>query len=265
MEQVNALLRDLGLTNTERTVYVEGLLHASIDVHTLVTRTRIKRPTVYHALETLAQKGLVSKHGTARKLMFVMTPPDRLRRVVDESIERLEQRKKRIEELVPLLRERMPSTEANAINVMQFDGIDGVKTVVEEALYCKSRTWDILAPKKNFFSEFDKTYSRYFLTTRRARGITARSLWERGANEEDGKLSLEDVRARNPRYLPKALHGQFESVIILFDQKVAIISSLRSTSAILIDSAEVHRLMQTMFNGLWEISTPYAAIRDTAS
>ncbi len=265
MEHMNALLRELGLTDTERAVYVEGLGHASVDVYTLVTRTRIKRPTVYHALETLAQKGLVSKHGTARKLAFVMTPPDRLRRTVDESIERLEQRKKRIDELLPLLRERMPAMEATTMNVMQFEGIDGVKTVVEEALYCKSRTWDILAPKKNFFSEFDKTYSTYFLNTRRARGITARSLWERGANEEDGRLSHEEVIARNPRYLPKALHGRFESVVILFDQKVAIISSLRSTSAILIDSAEIHRLMQTMFDGLWEVSTPYAAIDDAST
>lgn len=259
MEQAHTLLRELGLSKTEQAVYLEGLAHTSIDVHTLVSRTRIKRPTIYHALETLIQKGLVAKHGTSRRCVFIMTSPERLRRVVDESIEELEQRRARIDTLLPLLRDRLPMASEVFLNVSQFEGIDGIKTVVEEALYCKSRSWDILAPRKNFFSEFDKTYSQYYLATRHARGIKARSLWEYGLPEENRPLSHEEIEWRNPRYLPKALQGGFASVIILFDAKVAIISSLRAMSAVLIDSKEVHDLMKTMFDGLWEVSTPYAS------
>jgi sugar-specific transcriptional regulator TrmB len=265
MDKVQHLLNELGLTATESAIYVAGISRSSIDVQTLVTQTRLKRPTIYHALETLMQKGLVSKHGTVRKLVFTMVAPDRLRRVVDEDIEQLEQRKKRIDELLPMLRAHLPAATPDAVHVTQYEGIAGIKTVVEEALYCQSRSWDILAPKKNFFSEFDKEYGKYYLHTRRARNITARSLWERGTGEKEHALTPAEIAERNPRYLPEHMHGRFQSVIILFDQKVAIISSLQTTSAILIDSPEIHRLMQAMYDGLWEVSKPYQARKTTTA
>lgn len=151
----------------------------------------------------------------------------------------------------------MTTNTKETIRVTQYEGIAGMKTVVEEALYCKSRTWDILAPKKNFFSDFDKGYSRYYLETRQARKIVTRSLWERGTAESQRRLSPAEIAERNPRYLPEHMYGRFQSVLILFDQKVAIISSLQTTSAIVIDLPEVHRLMAAMYDGLWEISKPY--------
>lgn len=257
MDHLNSLLSDIGLTGTEIAVYLTGLAHPSIDVRELVKQTRIKRPTLYHALETLMQKGLASKHGTARKLAFRMTPPNRFEHLIDERIAHLTHRKQRLIELIPLLKQRMPSMTPNEIRTAQYDGIEGIKTVVEEALYCRSRHWDIIAPRKNFFSEFDKAYSCFYLQTRKQRGITARSLWERGTGEQERVLTQEEIRERHPRYLPTNMHGKFESVAILFDDKVAIISSLTSLSAILIDSKEIHRLMSAIFEGLWSISEPY--------
>ena len=263
MNKAKELLAELGLTPTESAIYLAGLSRPSIDVQTLVTQTNIKRPTIYHALETLMQKGLVSKHGTTQKLAFSMVAPDRLRRVTEEEMEHLEQRKQRIDELIPTLRTLIPTTETEAVRVTQYEGIAGIKSVVEEALYCKSRNWDILAPKINFFSEFDKDYSHYYLETRRVRKITTRSLWEQGTGEGERPLTQTDIAERNPRYLPKHMHGRFESVIILFDQKVAIISSLKATSAILIESREIHRLMAAVYDGLWEISEPYRNVVST--
>jgi len=258
MDHFHSLLNDIGLTSTETVIYLAGLSRASVDVQELVKQTQIKRPTVYHALETLIQKGLASKHGTARKLMFSMTPPDRIGRIIDEDIEKLELRKRHLDELVPLLKQRLPLAESNEVRVAQYEGIEGIKAVVEEALYCRSRKWDILAPRKNFFSEFDKAYSRYYLDTRNHRKIVARSLWERGTAEQDRPLTPSEVHERNPRYLPEVMHDRFEPVLILFDQKVAIISSVRAMSAILIDSTEIYRLMSAVFEGLWSMSEPYA-------
>ncbi|HEU0051284.1 MAG TPA: helix-turn-helix domain-containing protein [Patescibacteria group bacterium] len=262
MNQETDLLTSLGLTATESAIYLAGLSRPSIDVQTLATQTRLKRPTIYHALETLIQKGLASKHGTARSLVFMMTSPERLRRVIDEDIDRLEERKQQIDHLLPILQAYLPNGDVNAIKVMQYDGISGIKTVVEEALYCRTRSWDILAPRKNFFSEFDKNYSKYYLETRRVRQIKTRSLWEYGTGEGERPLSDAEIAERNPRYLPKQMQGRFESVVILFDEKVAIISSLRAMSAILIDSPEIHRLMAAMFEGLWNVSMPYQTMKN---
>lgn len=257
MQDIQSILSELGLSRTEIDVYLAGLARPSVGVHELVTVTRIKRPTVYHALETLMQKGLVSKHGTVRRLEFVMTKPRQFEHLVDREIGKLQERKQKIVSVLPMLEARLSPESAKSVRVSQFDGIDGVKTVVEEALYCKSRHWDILAPRKNFFSDFDPAYRRYFLQTREQRGIVARSLWERGTAEHDRLLTADEVAHRNPRYLPESLHGKFESLVILFDDKVAIITSLETHSAILIESEEVRRLLSAMFDGLWFVAEPY--------
>ncbi len=139
--------------------------------------------------------------------------------------------------------------------VSHFEGIKGIKLVVEEALYAKSRKWEIIAPVKNFFSEFDKEYARYFIETRKARGIIARSLWE--YSSERRILSPAEVSERNPRYLPEVMHGKFRSVIILFDDKTAFISSLKELSAVLVQSKEHYETMLAMFEGLWVNSKEY--------
>lgn len=246
-------LQKLGLTDTESSIYIAGLSSPRSTASSLSKVTGIKRPTVYHALETLAVKGLVAKTGTQGRNTFHMTDPERLHRLLDQQIEQLHLEKRSLETLIPLLSQKRALVSDT--QVIQYEGIDGIKMVVEEALYCKSRRWDIIAPPKNFFSEFDKDYASYFVSSRTSRGIRARTLWER-KDHFPKKLTQKVLDERNPRYMPPALYGKFTSVLILFDSNVAIINSLGSKSAILINSKEVHDLISVLFEGVWLSSEP---------
>ncbi len=247
-----ALLSALGLTKTEATIYRAGLTRSPASATELSRKTGIKRPTVYHALETLMAKGLVAKKGSGARLAFSMTPPTSLQSLIDRQIDKLEQQKSSIAALVPLLKKTAaPAT----VDVAHFEGLEGVKMVVEEALYCRSRRWDIVAPKENFFATFDRAYAKYFLQSRTHRGIIARSLWEKGLPRH--VLSDEELRIRNPRWLPDSAKGTFTSLIILFDDKVAIISSSEVLSAILIRSEEIHATFTAIFEMLWTSAKPY--------
>lgn len=257
MDPVDRLLRSVGLSSTESTVYLAGLTQSAVSVRELLKQTGIKRPTLYHALETLMQKGLAAKQGTAYRMKFSMTSPEHLKHLVDERIRVLAKQKEEVNRLLPLFQQRLPNGTGTQMRIAHYEGIEGIKMVVEEALYCRSRQWEIIAPRKNFFSEFDRAYSKYYLETRRRREIRARSLWEEGTAESDRSLTPSEIRMRDPRYLPTSLHGMFESVILLFDDNVAIISSLSAQSAILMQSVEIHRLFEALFEGLWAIATPY--------
>lgn len=265
MDQLTPQLQKLGLTPTEAQLYLAGLSHPSgSSAQALTKETGLKRPTVYHALETLIQKGLVSKKGTEARRVFLMTAPEHLEGLLDSRLAALEAQKQELASLLPLLTSRMGSVSGETIDVKQFEGIDGIKMVVEEALYCRDRKWDILAPRTNFFSEFDKTYATYYLTARKQRGIVSRSLWESPHDplNPTAPISKEVRQERNPRYLPSQLTGTFSSVLILFDDKVAIISSLTSHTAVLIQSKEIHKLLSAMFEGLWMSSTPIGQFLD---
>lgn len=254
MNHAEALLKNLGLTETEAAIYLIGLSYSSIGVSELVKQTHIKRTTVYHALDTLMQKGIAAKKGVGSRLVFSMIAPEHLEKLIDEKMTLLKKQKEHLKEIVPLLAGRNQKMNAEA-RVSHFEGIEGIKMVVEEALYAKTRRWNIISPPRNFFSEFDRAYAQYFLETRKSRGIVARSLWESAENRRI--LTAEELKQRQPRMLPPAMHGRFKSVIIIFDDKIAFISSLGELTAILIQSHEIHDTMEALFEGLWSVAKPY--------
>ncbi len=256
MEQIEALLQSIGLTDTEAHIYLTGLAYPTIEAGELSKLTKIKRTTVYHALGTLLEKGLVAKKRTLKGLGFIMTSPDRLRSFIDNKIDFLKQQQTAIKGMEPLLEKYTKSKEPQTW-VMHYEGIEGIKVVIEYALYAKSRQWDIIAPVDNFFKQFDKSYAQYFLKTRKENNIKARSLWEKDVTGRT--LSRTEAEMRNPRLLPQSMWGKFKSVIILFDNKVAFISSLKDESAVLIQSEEIYRTHAAMFESLWQASLPYPA------
>lgn len=256
MQELHEQLKSLGLSTTEATIYLAGINNPPLGVAELQKITAVKRPTIYHAVYELIKKGLVAKTGTEARLKFSFASPERLDHLVNAQIAELKDKSRTIQDLITA----MAPTAAGARSVVShYEGIEGVKTVVDEALYCKVAKWDILAPKVNFFSQFDAAYAGYFMKTRASRKIVARSLWE--ATVGSRALSAHDLAIRQPRYLPPVMYGKFDSVVILFDQKVAIISSVNELSAVLIDSPEIHKLFKAMFEGLWSVSLEHLSVR----
>jgi len=254
MNELETTLIKFGLTDTEAKIYLTGLNFKNIGVSELTKQTGINRTTIYHALDTLLEKGLVAKMGTGARLVFSMADPENIHNLLLGKIKRLEKQKEELDNLIPLLKKS--DLSANTISVAHYEGIEGIKLAIEDAYYCKSKHWDIIAPIKNFFSDFDKAYSKYFIETRNRRGLTSRSLWE--PTEKHKLLTPQQIKERNPKILPPIMHGKFNSVICLYDDKVLIISSLKEKSAILIKSAELNQTMLAIFEGLWSVSKSIA-------
>ena len=259
MDNIKNILQNIGLSKTESEIYLAGLSYETIGVKELQKITNIKRTTIYASLNSLIQKGLVAKKEIGERMVFEMSRPENFKRLIEKQISDLKDKQKDFEEIIPVLN-KQKNPNAPLVKVSHFEGIEGIKLVVDEALYCKKKEWDIIAPRKNFFSDFDKKYANYFLESRKQRGIIARSLWE--YDPQRRMLSEEEIEQRNPAILPKIMHGKFKDVIIIFDDKVAIISSIKELSAIIIQSQEIHDMFKTMFEGLWLGSKDYRVYKD---
>jgi len=241
-------LTDLGLTQTEQQLYLVGLGITDATVEWLVQHTNVNRTTAYHALGTLEQKGFCRQAKQQGRLVYTMAKPEELDAVFSAKEAQLSRQKMQLRELGSLF----PTAEvssADEVSAEQYKSEAGVKQAIEKALYCKSRQWNIIAPKDNFFSQTDPAYAKYFMDTRRERGITARTLWE--TNEDMSKLSLRDLQERKPRYLPPQFSKRFKSVVILFDNKALFIASTKKHSAILLESEEMVGTLNTLFEALW--------------
>lgn len=254
--EVSEQLSELGLTETESTLYLAGLAAESTSVQELAKATGIKRPTIYHALATLTDKGLVALRKKETKTRFSMSSPDHLLELVRERREKLlSQEQELTDSVIPLLKGIAHNSPSAQTSALHYEGIAGVKAVIDAAIYCKSKKWDIIAPIDNVLRSLGPSYTKHYLASRTYHGITSRTLWERYA--ESQRLSDAAIKERNPRILPASMEGTFKSMLILFDDKIAIISSEKEPSAVLITSAETHALMSSMFEAIWNISEPY--------
>lgn len=255
MNDTEQLLREIGLTSTEATIYLTGLGAESVDVREIGVKTKIKRPTIYHALNTLLEKGLVAERKVGNRVQFSMSSPKQLKAYIQRQKEQLDAQEDRLDSLIPLLEKQVGGNHKDPHTIVEYKGVEGIKMVLDVAFYCRSKHWDIIAPVDNFLKQYDKQYADYYLRARTYNGITSRSLWEDGFGGR--KLTKEEIESRNPRFMPKSMQGKFHSMIILFDDKVAIISPLEKLSATLITSKEIHGMLSAMFNSIWEVSTKY--------
>jgi HTH-type transcriptional regulator, sugar sensing transcriptional regulator len=248
----------LGLGKTEAKLYLAGVDYShAIGVNELQKRTGLKRPTIYHNLNLLVSRGLAAKVSSLNRTLYSFSPPSQLERMVESEVREAKAKTHVLAQVLKQLEASQPT--AGSVSVRHFEGLQGVKTVVDMALFCQQPAWNIIAPVDNFFRQFDERYARYYMITRKRHGIRSKTLWER-PDPEGRLLTKQEIRERQPRFLPEVVHGQFTATTILFDNKVAIITSLKEQSAILIESNELSGLFKALFEALWQVSLPYEAV-----
>jgi sugar-specific transcriptional regulator TrmB len=248
-KDINEFLTSWGLTPTEISLYVTGLQHGPQTTSEFAKRSGVKRTTAQSALSTMQQKGMVSRHAQSGVSRYIATDPQHLEWIFSEQIDNLKKQQFDFINLLPLFEDLTDSVTV-VTEVSQYQGLEGVKTAVDTALFCVSRQWKIIAPERNFFSETDPDYADYFIKVRAQRGIRAQSLWEPDFVRKR-KFYYHDFEFRDPRVLPKPLVGKFKVTIIIFDASVLFISSVNTLSAVLIKSEEIHDTMEVFFDGLW--------------
>lgn len=257
-------LESLGLGKTESELYLAGMAYKhAVGVSELQKRTGLKRPTIYHNLNLLASKGLASKVSSLNRTLYAFSGPEQLERMIESEVREAKAKARTLAQVMKSLEDLRPADSGTSVR--HFEGIQGIKTVVDMALFCQHPEWRIISPVDNFFRQFDARYARYYMITRKRHGIKSKTLWELpGASSRP--LTKQEIRERNPRFLPQSMHGKFAPVTILFDNKVAIITSLKEESAILIESNELSELFEALFEALWTVSTPYEdAIKPSSS
>lgn len=244
----------LGLTETEAAIYVGSLPYGQVGAADIVKLTHIKRTTVYHALDTLCYKGLVSKKGVGGKTVFSMVTPHAMQHKLESEKKDIEARQKDLERLIPELTTFKKSCLA-ATQVEHFQGVAGVKAVYEEALYCKTREWFGITPSNIFISQYGEDFKKYILYKRIERKIKSKVLWEPSRLEKN-RIPEEKDLERVVRIMPKSMRGRFKSKIFLFDNKIALVTPKADAGAVLITSNELYETFKAVYDAVWEISKP---------
>lgn len=118
-------LQEIGLSDKEVAIYLSLLKVTSDTPSSLAQKTKIKRPTVYVILNSLAKKGLVSQSEKEKIIHYVAEPPERLETFLEQQRVTLEEHAKVIKDIIPQLR-GLEKEKGERPIVKYFEGREGL-------------------------------------------------------------------------------------------------------------------------------------------
>ncbi|MEK7635250.1 MAG: helix-turn-helix domain-containing protein [Patescibacteria group bacterium] len=124
-------LQNIGLTDKESVVYLSLIQVDNASVLDLSKKTKLKRPTVYVVLDSLAKKGLVSETTVGKKTHYQAEPPERLETFVDRQKLVLEENSKRLKDIIPEIKSLERSSGERPV-VKYYEGKEGIVSATEE-------------------------------------------------------------------------------------------------------------------------------------
>jgi len=230
-----------GLTPNEAEVYLALLTLGDATADRIASNTKIHRTTVYDVLNILKSKGFVSVFVKDKKQHFEAAEPEKF-------LDFLNEKKHIIQEILP----KMESIKRNTVSKPQvtlFQGIDGIKTVLNEVLKCKSKSVLISANTTTLY-KFIPIYFPQFIKRRIEEGVFAKILTQKIPetikHKKEGKKALRELRFFNK-------DDTIGSSIFVFDDKTAFLSlSENEQIAILIKDKEITKSVKNMFEIAWK-------------
>lgn len=123
-------LQEIGLNEKEAAVYLALLQVDSASVVSLADKTKIKRPTVYVVLETLAKKGLVSEVEIGNKTHFAAEPPEHIETFIQQQKLKFDETAGRLKDILPQL--KAVQREVGERPIVKF--FDGKEAAFQDSL-----------------------------------------------------------------------------------------------------------------------------------
>lgn len=241
-------LLEFGLNQKEVEIYLVIAKIADCRASDIQRETGYVRTSIYYALNQLKAQGLISENIENNIRTFRVTSTSVFRNKIEESITVEQARLNEVSEFEKYLRS-ITESKIDGSYVSRYEGTHAIKQAIEEALRCNSKLWYVLAAKENFLTHMPKKYQQYYLSERERRCITSKTLWE--SVEAVAPISLKNTALRSPRRLPEEFTGNFNSLVIMYDNSVLIIDPYDKKTAHIIHSAATSGLLRMMFMALW--------------
>jgi len=238
-------LTRLGLLESEAKVYLALVGLGQLPAGKIAKETRLNRVSVYKALQTLKEKGLVSYVIKANRQEYCATSPNAVQKMVEEKQKELEEVKKQLPTLQQMFKSTKKKVETNV-----YEGIKGAKAIWERLLEeCgKDDEWLVLGAPKS--AELMGGYFKDFNDRRAKKKVVMRIVYNKDAAELikiRKQQPLTKVRVMPAEYItPTSLEVvRDNALLVIYEPEIVIIH---------MKSAEVAKSFEAYFNILWKIA-----------
>jgi sugar-specific transcriptional regulator TrmB len=236
-------LQDIGLNDKEAAIYLALLSYEDASVLELAEKTKIKRPTVYVILESLAKKGLVSETTVGKKTHYYAEPPERLETFLERKIINLEESKRVLKDIVPQLKSVSREHGEKPI-VKYFEGKEGIFSAHQEFL---SSINDNNEPMYTIYSNdlveevFSEADLGKFRQARAGKKLHIKSMYTSSKGERETDSTADRLRIDETKY-------PISCDITTYKDTVLVTVLGKRISAVMMKNKDIATTMKSLFS-----------------
>jgi len=238
-------LQEIGLSEKEARVYLAALEIGRATAEQLAKQAKVVRPTAYVQLESLMQKGLMSRYEEGKKTYFAPESPAYLRHVFEKEQAALGAKKKGLESMLPDL-VRMFEGAGERPVVRFYSGKEGIGTLREQMLEAKDKNILVLYSFDSLAAVFSEKEREEYSKRRSEKGIKARIIY----NKKDGPFP-DDFKLTTRHNVSEDIF-KVTNDIVIFDNKVAISNLQGTLFGVLVENAQIAESLRSIFEFIWE-------------
>ncbi len=252
---IRDFLQEIGLSEKAAAVYLACLRLGQALAKDIARQAGLNRTTAYNLLLELRKMGVVSSYQKRGVTHFTAVSPDRLRDLLNKRIERQEQLKSLLGELMPELK-ALYGSHLKGASVQMYDGIESLSNIYYW-LYGDARYPDEGLEIANWggkFELFPTSLRSDLLKLIKDRKIFVRSLLVDDENTHAWKVKDGGKSQNKQIRLLKDMGWDFFANIELCRNKIAIVTYRDDVNfhAVLIESRELAAVFKLLFEALWK-------------
>jgi sugar-specific transcriptional regulator TrmB len=242
--EINELLKDFGLTESETKIYLYLLSHGHATPPAIAKSTGISRPNCYSVLQSLEGRSLITDRLQGKRKVYLANDPAAL-------VASLEKKKKTLESALPDLR-MMFAKQTNKPNITFYEGVEQFKVLFNEVLSSKDKKVYGVASTKKLFDAVGRDFFRIWGKNMKKNGIKLNDIISHESSMESADFAKSNFSDYyNFKSLPPSA-GDLPSDILIWDDCVALMSLDEPLFATLIKNQAVADTMKLLFEQSWK-------------
>lgn len=245
MNNRDILLSNIGLNSRDAKVYLALLALGEATVLPISKQSGIKRTYCYDILTSLQSQGLVSYIERNGRRRYSAQPPETIQRLARERLDN-------VTKVLPELKS-IAKKASTLSSVQYYEGKEGIKSIYEQII--GSDSLDAIASPDHIYA----TIGEYFA------GFAKRALKKKMVVREliagsiDQAPYLEQYKAPLQQIRQLPLMIKLETDILLFENKLAMISYGKQLHAIVLEGSTIVDTHKQLFELLWHQADQSAA------
>lgn len=248
-----AILCELGLSQNEAILYTYLLGRPRCTVRELGTGAPFPRTMLYHVLNQLMRRELVTAKSAQRKTVYIAENPERLYDILSHRERELKQGADAVRRLVPRLKHRYHLATTRT-NVRIFEGIEEYQKALEDQVRTLPKeilSYEVISSHKPGL-ETRERHNR----ERIARKIPAKVLFFSGSDSLRALARREYDDFTQYRSIKQGTIEPFAVDISLYDGKLLYTSyDEYEPTATLIEDKALYDMQRNLFMALWKHGT----------